>query len=329
MSNFRTTFRIDPSSRKISYHDPVLFTGSCFSISIGRQFESGRMPVMINPYGTMYNPVSVLRVVDAVAAKREYSEGDLYYNDGTWISFEHSTEFSSADSNEVLSMIGRRTEEAHRFISGAGFLFVTFGTARVYRLAENGKIVSNCHKLPQSRFIHELLTVDEIVELWTTQLDKLNRLYPDLKVVFTISPVRHWKDGAHGNQVSKSVLFVAVEKLLEHPSKPYYFPSYELVMDDLRDYRFYGEDMIHISQPAVDYIWEAFCSCYFSDTTMECWNAVSGITRSLSHRIRSSDPEGARKWSAAMLSSIDAVEARYPFVSLADERNYFLSLTGN
>jgi len=326
MTNFRTTVRIDPSSKKISYHDPVLFTGSCFSISIGRQFESGRMPVMINPYGTMYNPVSVLRVVDAVATNRKYTQDDLYYNDGTWISFKHSTEFSSADSNEVLSMINSRTEEAHRFISGAGFLFITFGTARVYRLAENGMIVSNCHKLPQSRFIQELLGVEEIVELWTAQLDKLERLFPDLQIVFTISPVRHWKDGAHGNQVSKSVLFVAVEKLLEHPSKPSYFPSYELVMDDLRDYRFYGEDMIHISQPAVEYIWDAFCSCYFSGATLECWNAVSGITRSLSHRIKSSDREGARKWATAMLSSIDAVEAKYPFISMGDDREYFLSL---
>lgn len=326
MSQFRTTFRIEPSPVRISYQDPVLFAGSCFSISMGRQFESGRMPVMINPCGTMYNPVSVLRAVDAVAMNRKYTQGDLYYNDGTWISFDHSTEFSSSDSNEIIRMIRNSTEEAHLFISRARFLFVTFGTARVFRLAENGMIVSNCHKLPQSRFIHELLTVDEIVDLWIGLLDKLRLLFPELRVVFTISPVRHWKDGAHGNQVSKSVLFVAIEKLLEHPSEPSYFPSYELVMDDLRDYRFYGEDMIHISQAAVEYIWDAFCHCYFSDTTLECWNAVEGITRSLSHRIKGNDQEGVRKYAAAMLSSIADVEAKHPHVILGDERDYFLSL---
>ena len=151
-----------------------------------------------------------------------------------------------------------RLKEASLFLKNAGFLFITFGTARIYRWKKTGLVVSNCHKIPSGQFTSELLSVKEIVELWTNQLDRLSELFPNLRVIFTISPVRHLKDGAHGNQVSKSVLFLAVEELLGHSSKPQYFPAYELLMDDLRDYRFYDDDMIHPSDSAINYIWEAF-----------------------------------------------------------------------
>ncbi|MFZ0281245.1 MAG: GSCFA domain-containing protein, partial [Bacteroidales bacterium] len=215
---FRTTFGITPSLRKISYKDPVMFTGSCFSISIGKQFETGHLPVMINPSGTVYNPVSVCNTLNTITTRDNYTISDLHNNKGTWLSFNHYTDFSASDPDEVLNKINKRSQEALGFLSTARFLFITFGTARVYRWKQSGKVVSNCHKLPASEFTHELLTVRDITSLWSNQLNMLKALFPDLKVVFTISPVRHWKDGAHENQVSKSVLFLAVEELLEHPS---------------------------------------------------------------------------------------------------------------
>jgi hypothetical protein len=226
----RTTFYIEPSPDKITYNDRVMFIGSCFASSIGSQLEMGHMRVMTNPAGTVFNPVSVCNTLDTITKEREFFLEDLHFHDGTWISFYHYTDFSSDDPSIVLKKINNRSKEAFDFLKQARFLFVTLGTARVYKLKKSNLIVSNCHKIPSEQFESKLLTADEIVTLWTDQLDKLNSIFPRLKVVFTISPVRHWKDGAHGNQISKSILFVAVEELLKHKIAAQYFPAYELVI---------------------------------------------------------------------------------------------------
>ena len=249
---FRTTIKIPPSPDRITFNDPVMFIGSCFATSIGNKLEAGRMPVMINPSGTVYNPVSVTNTLQTIASGRNYKKEDLYNNNGIWLSFDHYTDFSSDSPEQALDKINRQIEAAGRFLSGAHYLFITFGTARIFRWKKTGKIVSNCHKIPAAEFTHDLLTVNDIVKLWNGQLDRLHSMFPALRVVFTISPVRHWKDGAHGNQVSKSVLFLAVEELLGHSSHPVYFPAYELLMDDLRDYRFYDDDLLHPSAAAID-----------------------------------------------------------------------------
>jgi hypothetical protein len=303
-----------------------MFIGSCFATSIGNRLDLGRMPVMINPAGTVYNPVSVCNTLDTVTGGKTYGSDDLYNHNGTWISFDHYTDFSSVTSEGILEKINQKSAEAMKFISSAGFLFVTFGTARVFRWIRSGKIVSNCHKIPASEFSHQLLTVDEITALWADQLDKLRSLYPGLKVVFTISPVRHWKDGAHGNQVSKSVLFIAVEELLRHSSKPTYFPAYELVMDDLRDYRFYEEDMLHPSEKAIDYIWEAFCRCYFDSATVSLWQEVAKISKAVSHRIKTDSSDQLQKFAENIISRINIINSKNPNINLEEERRYFLNL---
>lgn len=322
----RTTFKIDPSESKISYRTPVMFIGSCFATAVGSRMQAGNMPVMVNPAGTVYNPVSVSNTINALISPAKYEAESLYRHGSRWISFDHYTDFSSDDSQKVIEKISRREEEARKFISDARFLFITFGTARVFRWKETGRIVSNCHKIPASNFSHELLTPDEIVSLWIGLLDKLKTSFPELKVVFTISPVRHWKDGAHGNQVSKSVLLLAVERLLDHPSSPGYFPAYELVMDDLRDYRFYGADLLHLSDTAVDYIWEAFIRCYFDDYSGTLWHEVAGISKAVSHRILTDDRNEIRNFAEGMLAKIEQIKSKYPSVSLDREKNYFMGL---
>jgi len=325
----RTTFSIEPSPGKITYSDPVMFIGSCFATAIGSLLEEGRMPVMINPAGTVYNPVSVSCTLDTITAGERYDSRRLYKWEDTWLSFDHYTDFSSGDPDELLERINNRSEEALRFLSGARFLFVTFGTARVFRFTESDKIVSNCHKIPAVRFTHELLSPDNIVAIWSSQLDKLKSLFPGLSVVFTISPVRHWRDGAHGNQVSKSVLFLAVERLLEHHSGPSYFPAYEIVMDDLRDYRFYGDDMLHISDTGIDYIREKFCSCYFDKATTDLWREVSGISKAMSHRIRTADSHQTKKFAENILTRIDQIIQKNPLINLKKEIEYFSGLLEN
>ena len=324
----RTTLNIEPSRNKITYNDRVMFIGSCFASSIGSQLEMGHLPVMINPSGAVFNPVSVCNTLDTILSGKEFVQDDLHYNDGTWLSFYHYTDFSSEDPVKVLEKINKKSKEALDFISGARFLFITLGTARVYRLKKTGMIVSNCHKIPSVQFETDLLTVNEIVTLLKRQLNRLHSLFPQLKVVFTISPVRHWKDGAHGNQVSKSVLFLSVEELLNHSGSPQYFPAYELVMDDLRDYRFYNDDMLHPSTAAINYIWDAFSGCYLEDKTMNIWNEVVKITKACNHRFISDSVNKISDFAERMLNQISEIEGRVPSINLSYERNYFLNLLG-
>jgi hypothetical protein len=322
----RTTFNIPQSSEKITYNDPVMFIGSCFASSIGSQMVAGRMPVMINPAGAVFNPVSVCNTLDFINSGKEFVIEDLYNYDGTWFNFFHYTDFSSEDPERVLEKINAKSKEAFNFLSKARFLFITLGTARVYRFKQSGLVVSNCHKIPQNEFLLELLTVDEIVLLWSAQLDRLKTLFPNLKIIFTISPVRHWKDGAHGNQVSKSVLFLAVEELLKHSISPQYFPAYELVIDDLRDYRFYNDDMLHPSSVAINYIWNTFSECYMDNKTLNNWKEVSKITKACIHRLNSDSNAKTEKFAEGMLSKINELEARINSINLSYERSYFLGL---
>ncbi len=324
--NLRTTFNIEDPPFRISYDDSVMLIGSCFASSIGEQMDMGRMSVMVNPAGTVYNPVSVCNTLNTVIAGKEFVKDDLHFHDGMWHSFYHYTDFSSEDPDKTLEKINRNLIEASLFLKKAGYLIITFGTARIYRWKKTGMVVSNCHKIPSGQFDSELLTVTEIVELWKNLLGRLSDLYPGLRVIFTISPVRHLKDGAHGNQVSKSVLFLAIEELLGHSSKPHYFPAYELLMDDLRDYRFYDEDMIHPSGSAINYIWEAFSGCYLDDATIKLWKEAMKVTKARSHRFLTDSHTKKRDFALKMLSLISEIESKVPSVNFSDEKSYFHDL---
>jgi hypothetical protein len=322
----RTIVHTDPSAEKIDYSTGVMLIGSCFATEIGMKMHSGRMPVMINPTGTVYNPVSVSRTLEIVSENRKFHTDDLYNNKGTWLSFHHYTEFSAGNPERVLEKINRRTEVAHEFLRSAKFLFLTFGTARVYRWKPTGAIVSNCHKIPSSSFEQELLSVNDIVGLWRNQLDTLQSHFPDLKVVFTVSPIRHWKDGAHGNQVSKSTLILAIEYLLDHPAVYGYFPAYEIVMDDLRDYRFYSTDMLHLSDTAIDYVWNAFSGSYLTREALDIWKEVDRITKALGHRLPDDTPPGVKKFALRLLTRIEEVKKKVPSIDLEREKTYFSNL---
>lgn len=322
----RTRIDIGKSKEKISYSDPVLFIGSCFASETGSKLGEGKMQVLINPAGTVYNPVSVINTLNSIISGKPLKKEDLYCHEGTWLSFSHYTDFNSEDPVRVLEKVNRSSVDARSFLGKAHFLFVTFGTARAFRLKETGAIVSNCHKLPSSFFERELLKVTDIVNLWNKQLDFLAAEFPALKVVFTISPIRHWKDGAHGNQVSKAALFLAVEELLRHPSSPGYFPAFEILMDELRDYRFYNEDMLHPSKVAVDYIWEKFMEYYLENDTVETWKEASKITRAVRHRITSENVGNIRKFAESMLSRIQRLETSLKVVDFTKEKEYFSSL---
>ena len=322
----RTKVNIEPSPLKITYNNGVMFIGSCFASSIGSRMEMGHMPVMINPAGAVFNPVSVCNTIETIISGKKFTQDDLSFHDGMWFSYYHYTDFSYDNPVKVLDKINRKSKEAFDFLKNAGFLFITLGTARIYRLKKTGVIVSNCHKIPSAQFIPELLTVSDIVTLLERQLDRLQKLFPRLKVVFTISPVRHWKDGAHGNQVSKSILFLAVEELLNHSASLQYFPAYELVMDDLRDYRFYNDDMLHPSDTAINYIWEAFSGCYLESNTIKTYSEVAKITKACNHRFNTDSGSKIKDFAGRMLNQISDIEAGITAIDLSSEKKYFHNL---
>ena len=324
--NLRTTFAIPSSERKIDYTTPVMLIGSCFASEIGSKMEEGRMKILINPAGTVYNPSSVGKSLDFIIENKQFTRKDLYNYKGTFLSFSHYTDFSSDTHEEALNKINTATREAHFFLKKASFLFITFGTARIFRFNETGQIVSNCHKLPASLFTRELLTVKEIVDCWNDLLVKLRSFNKTLQVIFTVSPVRHWKDGAHGNQVSKSVLFLAIEKLLEHMVAASYFPAYELLMDDLRDYRYYDQDMLHPSDTAVDYIWDAFSESYFENETRLVWKEVRNVTKAMNHKFLTSSAKGKKEFAFNILKQISAIEKKNVPVDFSQEISYFQNI---
>ena len=324
--NFRTTFNIDPSDNKIDHYTPVMFIGSCFASEIGAKMSEGKMKVLINPSGVVYNPASVGNILDIILENKTFTESDLYKYKGTNISFYHYTDFTSEDSYRTIEKINSATIKANNFLKQTSFLFITFGTARIYRFRESGNIVSNCHKLPASLFSRAILNIDEIVSSWNDILDRLHSFNNNLRIIFTVSPVRHWKDGAHGNQLSKSVLFLSIDKLLEHKAVEGYFPAYELQMDDLRDYRYYAEDMLHPSQTAVDYIWNAFSDCFFSQETIALWKEVNDVTKAMNHRFLSDSHTGKYEFAKNILKKISAIENRNPYLDFSEERSYFKNI---
>lgn len=321
--NHRTTFKIESSPRKIGYATPVMFAGSCFASEIGEKMAEGKMKVLINPSGTVYNPVSINNTIRLVINNKPFTADDLYFSRGRYISFLHYTDFTSENRDFTLEKINSITEKAHLFLKNASFLFITFGTSRIYRFTQTGEVVSNCHKLPAALFTQELLNVDFIVSQWIELLDFLQKFNKNLKVIFTISPVRHWKDGAHGNQLSKSILFLATEQLLNHPVVEGYFPAYELLMDDLRDYRYYADDMLHPSATAIEYIWNSFTESYFDPTDAVRWKEVFNIRKSLGHSLSESSPSARKEFASTMLSRISKFCLINPDIDLTDESSYF------
>ena len=281
---FRTEVEIPKYKDKISYSKKIMFVGSCFTENVGKEFEKNFFDVDINPFGVIYNPESVLNSLEILTNRRFLSEENLFQYNGIWQSYSHHSDFSSVQKETMLAKINNRIEYSSDFIQNADFLFITFGTSWVYELKETQKVVTNCHKQHPSKFNRKILSVSKISVIFSRYLNILKTINPKIKVFFTVSPVRHWKDGATGNQISKSILLLAINEIVEKNSFANYFPSYEIVMDELRDYRYYSDDMLHISNLAVDFIWEKIIDSLFSDKTKEELQTVGKLKKALQHR---------------------------------------------
>ena len=257
----QTTIEIAPSDWKIGYEDHILMLGSCFSDEIGAQMAQRNMHVTCNPFGTLYNPLSIAQ---AVNSQFSILNSQLIEYGGLWHSMMHHGSFSRPAKEATEQAVKDSVETMQRALDEASVIIITFGTAWVYEM--NGEIVANCHKLPESSFTRRRLSVDEIVEAWKPIIAR----FPDKHWIFTVSPIRHIRDGLHENQLSKATLQMAIEQLSSLEGRPggvCYFPSYEILLDELRDYRFYADDLVHPSSLAVEYIWERFADTFCTSQT--------------------------------------------------------------
>ena len=292
-----TSVDIVPAVRQIGYGDKILLLGSCFADNIGAKFSEHYFQATINPFGTLYNPASI------AAAITNVGNSQLVEHNGLWHSMMHHGVFSGKDKEEVLTRCEQSRALLQRALMEASTVVVTFGTAWVYEM--EGQVVANCHKLPANRFTRRCLTVDEIVEMWQPIVASM----PDKHWIFTVSPIRHVKDGLHANQISKAILLQAVDILGQS-----YFPSYEIMMDELRDYRFYAEDMVHPSAVAVEYIWQRFVDTYTNKDTQKEMRVLNQLWRDNQHRMLHPDTDEARTFLQRLAERKAQLQQRYPWI---------------
>ena len=292
-----TSVDIVPAARQIGYGDKILLLGSCFADNIGAKFSEHYFQATINPFGTLYNPASI------AAAITNVGNSQLVEHNGLWHSMMHHGAFSGKDKEEVLTRCEQSRALLQRALMEASTVVVTFGTAWVYEM--EGQVVANCHKLPANRFTRRCLTVDEIVEMWQPIVASM----PDKHWIFTVSPIRHVKDGLHANQISKAILLQAVDQLGQS-----YFPSYEIMMDELRDYRFYAEDMVHPSAVAVEYIWQRFVENYINKDTQKEMRVLNQLWRDNQHRMLHPDTDEARSFIQRLAERKAQLQQRYPWI---------------
>ena len=278
---FRTVIDIPESTGKISYKDKISGFGSCFVTHIKEKFEYFQFQNQINPFGTVFNPVSIRKLLQHVVNQQLFNEKDLFYHQNLWKSFDLHSEFNQPDKDLFLQNINDRIVSAGKFLKTSGWLFLTFGTAWVYKHKATGQIVNNCHKVPQREFEKLLLSPTVIIDELNEIIRLAKTIAPTIKILMSISPVRHLKNGFVENQRSKAHLITAVHQL---DTAIYYFPSYEMMLDDLRDYRFYKDDFIHPNTLAINYIWQKFSEAYIDKSAIPVMRKIDKIRQGLAHK---------------------------------------------
>jgi hypothetical protein len=327
-NEFRTVVELEKPLFEITYKSPLMFIGSCFSDNIGSELKRFRLPVLLNPFGVQYNPVSIEQSLHLIIDNSVIDLNQLVHHKGLWHSFQLHGSFSHPEKEVLIETANEAVRKSHVFLKNASYLLVTFGTAWVFKHKQMGRVVSNCHKIHAKDFDRYRLKVTDIALSWNILLKKLRKFNPELKIIFTVSPVRHFKDGAHENQLGKSTLFLAIDEIRSGfpPEITGYFPSYEIVNDELRDYRFYAEDMIHISPSAVKYIMKKFSNVYFSKSTQMCLGEMEKLAKAVEHKVEGASRNELEVFKERMIKKVNELDKKYPFINFRNEKNYFQNL---
>ena len=308
--NLITKVDIPKYSFNIELSDRLMFIGSCFTENIGKKFENHFFNILINPFGVTYNPISIAEILHIIIDLKKFDENDIFFNNNLYHSFLHHSSFSGSNINDVLEKINSNIKNSHNFLKSADYVFVTFGTSIVY--TKEDKIVNNCHKLPSNVFLQKKVTIDDIFDKYENLINILKKFNSKIKIILTVSPVRHLKNGAIENLVSKSILLLASYKLCENFEDVFYFPSYEIVMDELRDYRFYAADMVHTNEIAVDYIWEKICENLISKSANNELPRLKKTKDAIEHRLFNNNSSEIMNLITFLEKNLAYFEKKYP-----------------
>jgi hypothetical protein len=312
---FQTTIPIKKSDYLIDYSSQLVSFGSCFAENMGEKFDYYKFSTITNPFGIIFNPISLEKIILRSIHKKYFTEKDVFFHNEAWHCYEVHSELSNPDKAEFLTILNQLIDTTNRQIEKATHCLITLGTSWVYKHIETSEIVANCHKVPQKQFVKELLSIADIEASLKRIVSEIQVVNPNCKFIFTISPVRHSKDGFVENNVSKSHLITAIYNVLSVPplgAEGAYFPSYEIMIDELRDYRFYAEDMLHPNQTAIDYIWMRFSENYINEKEFETMQHVSEIQKALNHRPFNPNSESHLKFQDNLKQKINVIVTKYP-----------------
>ena len=309
----QTEIRIQPMEQSIAYGDGLLLLGSCFADEVGGICRGLGFDALVNPFGVLYNPASIAQSIDRLGSGEPFTQGDVIaVGEGQYCTFSHNTAFWQSDETRLLESVNKGLKVAHERFLGAKWVMISLGTSWVFRHKETRQVVSNCHKLPARIFEREFLPVEQSVDYLAMML----QAHPDKQFIFTVSPLRHLKDGLHENQLSKAALLLAVDEVCKSFGNAHYFPAYEILLDELRDYRFYKEDMVHPTEQAVRYIWERFADFAIDPKEKPAMQAAAELKQMLQHRPMFPESEAFRKFEAMKERKMVELQRNYPRVCL-------------
>ena len=313
--NFTTKIPITQNANPIDYNSKIVSFGSCFAENMGDKLLYYKFQTQVNPFGIIFNPFSIEKLIERVVLQRYFTKDDIFFFNERWHCYEVHSELSDADAEVVLSKLNQILSDTQKQLQQATHIIITYGTSWVYRHIETNAIVANCHKVPQKQFSKELLSIDSIQKSIQNTVSLIATLNPKCNFIFTVSPVRHLKDGFVENQVSKAHLIAAIYATTNTKQQTLnYFPSYEIMMDELRDYRFYADDMMHPSSMAIDYIWERFAATQIDASAITTMELVQTIQKGLAHRPFNPNSESHQKFEANLKEKIATLEAQYSFM---------------
>jgi hypothetical protein len=315
---FRTKITIPKSNNPIDYNSRIVSLGSCFAENMADKLDYFKFQNTCNPFGIIFNPVSIEKMIYRIVNQFFYTEKDIFFHNERWHCYEIHSDWSNSDKEEFLENLNAVLRTSLVQLFQASHVIITYGTSWVYRNLESKAVVANCHKVPQKEFSKEILSVETIEDSIKNTMDLIHKINPNVNFIFTVSPVRHLKDGVVENQQSKAHLITAIHKVLESEiwnlQPAIYFPSYEIMMDELRDYRFYAEDMLHPNQVAINYIWERFSETAISEESQWIMEEVSSIQKGLQHRPFKTDSEGHLKFKEKLAEKITILVSQYSFM---------------
>ncbi len=327
MDQFYTIVRPEDFRPKITYRDRIIMIGSCFAEQVSRKLEIHKYSVLTNPFGILYNPASLSTSIERIVSKKKYVSGDLVSQDGLHHSMDHHGLFSGVDEEKVLEGINTAIEQSHSFLKNTKFVFISLGTASVFEYKHSNRIVGNCHKIPQNQFEKYTLSVEKCVKEMESMFINIRQFSPNAHILWTISPVRYLREGIIENQRNKATLIIAVREFLKHHQDSGYFPAYEIMMDQLRDYRFYASDMVHPSTSAIEIIWDHFRDVYVDHEECNHHALIEKIYKASNHRFLHESTQGKAAFARSQLKAITDINVLFPDLDFKAEQQYFFEMT--